>query len=83
MIQTFVQETGWTPSHIFPVAGALMYRQYNPLLRFIMRMIAKSEGASTDTSCNIEYTDWDALDRYLVEWMIETDRAPADALMAA
>jgi menaquinone-dependent protoporphyrinogen oxidase len=54
-----------------------MYREYNPFLRFIMRMIAKSEGGSTDTSRNIEYTDWEELDRFMEEWAAEVDGAKA------
>src|SRR5262249_9142664 len=61
MINTFVRETGWQPAHVLPVAGALMYRQYNVLIRFVMKRIARKAGAPTDTSRNYEFTDWNAL----------------------
>jgi menaquinone-dependent protoporphyrinogen oxidase len=64
MIEAFEAETGWTPPQVMPVAGALMYRKYNLIVRFIMRRIARREGGSTDTSRNVEYTDWKALDRF-------------------
>jgi len=48
-----------------------MYRDYNPFVRFIIRMIAKSEGASIDTSRNTKYTDWEALDHFVEEWTAE------------
>lgn len=32
-----------------------------------MKLIAKSEGTSTDTSHDHEYTDWAALDRFVGE----------------
>ena len=32
-----------------------------------MRLIAKREGAATDTSRDYEYTDWAALDRFVNE----------------
>jgi menaquinone-dependent protoporphyrinogen oxidase len=65
MIRTFVRESGWQPAHVLPVAGALMYRRYNFLIRFIMKRIARKAGASTDASRNYEFTDWNALDRFV------------------
>jgi menaquinone-dependent protoporphyrinogen oxidase len=60
----FIRETGWRPTHIKPVAGALLYTTYNPLIRFVMKRIAKKAGAETDTSRDYEYTDWVELDRF-------------------
>jgi menaquinone-dependent protoporphyrinogen oxidase len=74
MIDTFLIETGWSPSHVHSVAGALRYRQYGPLLRLIMRFIAKRAGATTDTSRDHEFTDWQAVDRFAAE--IAADVAP-------
>ncbi|HZO86815.1 MAG TPA: flavodoxin domain-containing protein [Chthonomonadaceae bacterium] len=71
MIEAFIQETGWRPARVFPVAGALMYRQYGPFLRFMIRLIARLSGTSIDTSRNTEYTDWEALDQFLKEWTAE------------
>lgn len=67
MIDAFLGETGWHPAHVKPVAGALVYTHYNPLVRFVMKRIAKSAGADTDTSRDFEYTDWVALDRFAAE----------------
>lgn len=61
-IDVFLAETGWKPERLAPVAGALLYRQYGVLLRFVMRLIARRSGASTDTSRDHVYTDWAALD---------------------
>jgi len=65
MINRFIKETGWQPTHTLPVAGALMYRKYNFLVRLIMRRIAKREGGSTDMSNNTEYTDWKTLGEFV------------------
>ena len=65
MIGTFVRESGWRPAHVLPVAGALMYRQYNFLIRFVMKRIARKAGAPTDASRNYEFTDWNALDQFV------------------
>lgn len=56
-----IQTTGWRPLLVTTFAGALRYSRYNWLVRWMMRRIAKSEGASTDTSRDHEYTDWEAV----------------------
>jgi len=66
-IERFLRTTRWRPSHAHPVAGALLYRQYGPGLRLLMRFISKVVGASTDTSRDHEYTDWNALSRFADE----------------
>jgi menaquinone-dependent protoporphyrinogen oxidase len=66
-IDDFLAETGWHPKHIRACAGALMYTKYNFLVRFVMKRIARVAGASTDTSHDHEYTDWEALDRLIDE----------------
>ena len=65
MIATFVRESGWQPAHVLPVAGALMYRRYNFLIRFVMKRIARKAGAPTDASRNYDFTDWNALDQFV------------------
>src|SRR5205085_2710291 len=40
MIDEFLAETGWRPSSIKAVAGALLYTKYNFLLRFVMKRIS-------------------------------------------
>lgn len=68
VIDKFFTDTGWRPERVKPVAGALLYTKYNLLLRFVMRQIAKTARADTDTSQDYEYTDWAALDRFVEEF---------------
>ena len=56
MIEVFLRETGWHPTVIRAVAGALLYTKYSFLLRFVMKRIARKEGA---------YTDWEGLDHFV------------------
>ncbi|GAB3023258.1 flavodoxin domain-containing protein [Natronobiforma cellulositropha] len=63
-IDEFCADTGWTPDLTEPVAGALAYRRYGLLTRFVMRYIAGRKGLETDTSRDHEYTDWDAVDAF-------------------
>jgi len=68
MIERFLRESGFRPTIVHPVAGALLYRQYGLLVRAMMRFISSIVGASTDTSRDHEYTDWQAVDGYAKEF---------------
>jgi menaquinone-dependent protoporphyrinogen oxidase len=65
MIAVFLEETGWRPARTLAVAGALAYSRYSPIVRFVMKRIARKAGASTDTSHDHEFTNWAALDRFV------------------
>lgn len=60
-IDGFTAETGLRPQRSIPVAGALLYTQYDFLTKQFMRMICAKEGGDTDTTRDFEYTDWEAL----------------------
>lgn len=64
VLDAFFRKTEWHPRWIQPFAGALLYTRYNFLIRFIMKKISKQEGGSVDTSCDHEYTDWSAVERF-------------------
>ena len=51
---------------ILPVAGALAYSQYNFLVKLVMKGIARRAGAPTDTSRDYEFTDWPAVDAFVL-----------------
>lgn len=75
MLEAFFRETGWRATHAWPVAGALLYPKYGPVTRLVMREIARLSGGDTDTSRSYEYTDWEALDRFM-EQLVERIHAP-------
>ena len=68
MIERFLRESGLRPTIVHPVAGALLYRRYGLLVRTMMRFISSLVGASTDTSRDHEYTDWQAVEGYAKEF---------------
>ena len=49
-----LKQTGWKPLMTKQIAGALKYTQYDFFKRLIMKMIAKKEGRTTDTSHDYE-----------------------------
>lgn len=63
-IASFLAETNWTPRSELSVAGALKYREYNVLKRFVMKHIARKAGGDTDTSRDWEYTNWKAVEQF-------------------
>jgi menaquinone-dependent protoporphyrinogen oxidase len=71
------EQTGWTPDQVHHAAGAFRYTQYDFFKRWAMRFIAMQKGASTDTSRDKEYTDWDALKRFTLEFVEFANRKVA------
>ena len=64
-IQSFLDETGWTPTMATPVAGALLFTQYNWMKQVIMKSAASTEHLNLDTTKDAEYTDWDELHKFI------------------
>ncbi|HTV02348.1 MAG TPA: flavodoxin domain-containing protein [Luteitalea sp.] len=67
----FPTATGWSARRISCVAGRLAYTRYSMITRWMMRRIARKEGAPTDTSRDYELTDWTALDASTWEFATE------------
>ena len=63
-VEGFLRETGWCPSHVISVAGALVYTRYGLFTRWVMRFISKRTGRPTDTRRDYEFTDWDAVEAF-------------------
>ena len=65
----FVESLGWRPAVLETIAGEIAYRRYWFGLRFVMRMIARKQGGPTDTSRDIDLTDWVQVDRLALQFM--------------
>ena len=61
---TLFDELRWHPRCSAAIAGALPYRKYGWLLRFIMKRISRSAGHTTDTTRDHEFTDWAQVDEF-------------------
>jgi len=77
-IDTFTKQTGLRPTVATPVAGALQYTKYDWMKRMLMKKISQKEGGDTDTTRDFEYTDWDALKKF-VEGFLATISVRATA----
>ena len=60
-IARFIDQTGFGPGAIHPVAGALLYSRYGFFTRLAMILISRMAGGDTDTSRDYQYTDWSAV----------------------
>lgn len=54
----FLAQSPWQPKLCAVFAGALHYPRYNWFDRFMIQLIMRLTGGETDTSKDIEYTDW-------------------------
>ncbi|MBL0371391.1 protoporphyrinogen oxidase [Rhizobium sp. KVB221] len=63
--EALMAETGWKPDMVHHAAGALRYTQYDFFKRWIMREIARKEGARPYDGNDVEFTDWTALEGFL------------------
>lgn len=57
------------------IAGALKYTRYDYFKRLVMRLIAKRRGQATDTTKDIEYTDWDDVEAFVDEFLTAAQAA--------
>jgi menaquinone-dependent protoporphyrinogen oxidase len=78
-IDEFVEDTGWSPDVVATFAGALRYREYDFLLRLVMRIIAHEHGRPEDTSRDHDLTDWAAVDAFARAFAARVEHAPAAA----
>jgi menaquinone-dependent protoporphyrinogen oxidase len=70
-VANFEQQTGWHPTKIGLFSGALLYRKYGLLKRYMMKRIVRDKpgGVSTDTSRDHIYTDWDQVQRFAEDFL--------------
>ncbi len=57
-IRKFLASSSWQPEHIAIFAGALRYPRYRWFDRVMIQFIMRITGGETDTSKEVEYTDW-------------------------
>lgn len=63
-VDRFVEDTDWTPTVTAHVAGALRVSAYDLATRVLMRLIARRHGVAGDHVEDVDFTDWEALDRF-------------------
>ncbi|WP_318445671.1 menaquinone-dependent protoporphyrinogen IX dehydrogenase [Photobacterium leiognathi] len=63
-IKKFLIKSPWQPALIGVFAGALRYPRYNFFDRTMIKLIMKITGGETDTTKEVEYTDWQKVSEF-------------------
>ena len=67
--EDFEAATGWSPGRVEQIAGAYLPEKYDIVRRFAMRRIIAKKDPEADLDHGKEYTDWQALDALLDDWL--------------
>lgn len=63
-VAELLEDTGVFPRETRCFAGALQYREYGPMMRLVMRLIAHRHDLPTDAHRDVDFTDWDAVEAF-------------------
>ncbi len=63
-VRKFLQRIKWRPKLAAVFAGALFYPHYKWFDRVMIRFIMRITGGETDTTKEIEYTDWEKVKQF-------------------
>ncbi|GAA3910980.1 menaquinone-dependent protoporphyrinogen IX dehydrogenase [Gibbsiella dentisursi] len=66
--QKFLHSSPWQPTRCAVFAGALRYPRYRWFDRIMIQLIMRMTGGETDTRKEVEYTDWQQVDRFADEF---------------
>ncbi|MCU5772157.1 menaquinone-dependent protoporphyrinogen IX dehydrogenase [Erwiniaceae bacterium BAC15a-03b] len=64
----FLLQSPWQPDCCAVFAGALRYARYRWFDRVMIQLIMRMTGGETDTSKEVEYTDWTQVARFAQEF---------------
>ena len=65
----FLAATPWKPTVCTVFAGALLYPRYGWFDRMMIRLIMKMTKGETDTTKEVEYTDWQQVEAFAAEFV--------------
>lgn len=65
----FLSSVGFEPLEKVTLAGALQYRKYGCLKRFLMKRVVGIAGGDTDASRNYEYTNWPEVSQFVERFL--------------
>jgi menaquinone-dependent protoporphyrinogen oxidase len=73
-IADFLVETGWKPGMTQAIAGALSFTKYDYLRRVATDLIPLRGAQRALPAVDQEYTDWDAVGRFIREFLQRAER---------
>lgn len=63
-VRKFLLATPWQPALCGVFAGALRYPRYRWIDKVMIQLIMRMTGGETDTSKEVEYTDWEQVKKF-------------------
>lgn len=63
-LQKFLKRISWKPKNLAVFAGKIDYPLYNPVDRFMIRLIMWITKGPTDPKATIEFTDWQQVEGF-------------------
>jgi menaquinone-dependent protoporphyrinogen oxidase len=67
-MKTFLSKSKWIPELQAVFAGALYYPRYKWVDRVMIQLIMRITGGETDTSKEVEYTDWNKVEQFAIQF---------------
>lgn len=68
LVKELFFRTNWYPQLWTIFAGSLIYTKYNWIVRQVMRRISRKAGGETDMSHDYEYTNWDEVRKFTLDF---------------
>ncbi|MGI9412254.1 MAG: flavodoxin domain-containing protein, partial [Hyphomicrobiales bacterium] len=68
-VEDFVEKSGWRPSNLLMVPGAVRYSEYDFFMEQIIRHVVIQGRESKDFKEDYELTDWEALGTFVDEFI--------------
>jgi menaquinone-dependent protoporphyrinogen oxidase len=68
-VDRFIALTGWQPAMALLVGGALRFTEYDYFQEQIVKYIVMRRGVVSETDCDREFTDWNALAGFLDDFL--------------
>lgn len=69
-VDELLEESGWHPDKTGLFGGALRYSKYGFLKRLLLKRIAKDATGDVDTSHDYEYTDWEEVAAFAIDFAV-------------
>ncbi len=75
-LAAFLERTGWQPRLSLSLAGALRHTEYDAYKALVLDLLAYQLGGGTVGPQDVVYTDWDAAEVFVGEFLSRVARTP-------
>ena len=73
-VDRFMTSTGWKTPNVLLLGGAVRGSEYDYFQRQIVKFIVMKRGGLADLTRDYEFTDWNALDGFIDEFLVGAHR---------